>query len=225
MTMNDKIRVLLADDHPLFLEGLVEVVNKEADLECIGVAQDGEEAVKMAEDLKPDVVVIDIVMPKINGIVAAKNIIETCPETYVVALSAYDYRYYVMACLRAKVHAYLLKTSPCSELVQGIRLVYSGNVLYKIGKNCDLLSSVPSDGRTNHTHLLQPREIEILRLCGRGLCNKSIAAQLSISENTVETHLANTYKKLSAQSRMEAVIHALREGWLGIHELLDESCN
>jgi DNA-binding NarL/FixJ family response regulator len=214
----EKIRVLIADDHLPFLEGLSRILNDEKEMEVIGKAADGEEAVILSKDLHPDVAIIDISMPKLDGIQAAKQIKESSPDTAVLMLSAFLYNSYVVASLNAGAAGYLTKDTPLPELVSAIHVINEGERI--IGKRvaanfAGLLNSNNASGNPG----LHPREVEVIKFTAKGMRNKEIASQLKISERTVQAHLANIFNKLGVYTRTEAVLKALKEGWLDICDL------
>jgi NarL family two-component system response regulator LiaR len=217
----DKIRVLLADDHIIVREGTREFVQREPDMEVVGEAGDGEEAVKLANELKPDVVVMDIRMPKLNGIEATKKIKERRPSTAVLVLTAYENDQYIFALLEAGAAGYLLKGVRVHEVIDAIRAVYAGeSVLHPViaRRVIDRLVS-PATAETPVTESLSEREMEVLKLAARGISNKDIAEELFLSPRTVQAHLGNIFNKLGVASRTEAILHGLRKGWLTLEDL------
>ncbi len=219
----DKIRVLLAEDHTIVREGTREFVQRETDMEVVGEAGDGEEAVKLATELQPDVVVMDIRMPKFNGIEATKRIKELCPSIAVLILTAYDYDQYIFALLEAGAAGYLLKGVRVRELIDAIRAVYAGeSVLHPVIARRvieRMMSSAPRFSETQATERLSKREIEVLKLSAKGISNKNIAEQLFLSPRTVQVHLGSIFNKLGVASRTEAVLYGLRRGWLSLGDL------
>jgi NarL family two-component system response regulator LiaR len=215
-----KIKVLLAEDHVMVREGTREFVQREPDMEVVGEAGDGEEAVKLAKELKPDVVVMDIAMPKLNGIEATKQIKAIAPSIAVLILTAYDYDQYIFALLEAGAAGYLLKGVRVHELIDAIRAVYAGeSVLHPVvaRRVVDRLVS-PGGGETQAIPLSE-REMEVLKLAATGVSNKNIAQQLFLSPRTVQVHLGNIFSKLGVASRTEAILYALRKGWLTLDDL------
>ena len=219
----DKIRVLIADDHPAFREGLCRLLRDEKDLEVVSVVGDGESAVESAKQFKPDVAIVDISMPKLNGIEAAKQIKEFSSETAVLMVSAYSYPSYVLAALRGGAAGYLLKDTPLSDIINAIRMVNSGEAVFDMKATGKILRRIANDKSNGNRVVeeLQPREIEVLNLAAKGVGNKEIATKLNISERTVQTHLVNVFRKLHVSSRTEAVLYALKEGWLTMEDLPD----
>jgi DNA-binding NarL/FixJ family response regulator len=217
----EKIKVLVADKHPIFREGLCRLLEDENDLEAVGKAADGAEAVRLAKELLPDVAIIDVAMPGINGIEAATQIRATSPGTAILMMSAYGYESYMLASLRAGAAGYLLKNIPLRDLINAIRLVHAGEGVFDLKAASRILSRVAGDKGEEKRDLegLRRRELEVLRLVAKGLGNKEIAAQLVISERTVQTHLVNIFRKLGVSSRTAAVFTALKEGWLTLDDL------
>lgn len=220
----ENIRVLIADDHPIFREGLARLFRDEEGLECVGVAKDGEEALELTQRLQPDVAILDADMPKISGIDAARQIKKTCPNTAVLILSAYDYHYFVTAAIQAGVDGYLLKDTSRSELIQAIHMVRSGKGIFSLEATGEILLgtvAAASDTRLGFKGL-HSREIEVLRLAAKGLGNKQIANELGIAENTVGTHLANIFRKLGVKSRTEAALLALKKGLFSLGDTAEK---
>jgi NarL family two-component system response regulator LiaR len=219
----DKIKILLAEDHVIVREGTRELVQREPDMEVIAEADDGEEAVQLAAKLQPDVAIMDIAMPKLNGIEATKQIKALHPATAVLILTAYDDDQYIFALLEAGAAGYLLKTVRGHELIDAIRAVYAGeSVLHpkiarKVLSRFRPLATKPSEERA--AELLSERELEVLKLAAKGMSNKDIAEQLFLSVRTVQTHLANIFTKLDVGSRTEAILCGLRRGWFTLEDL------
>jgi DNA-binding NarL/FixJ family response regulator len=217
----DKIKVLLAEDHVMVREGTREFIKREADMEVVGEAGDGEEAVRLAKEIKPDVVVMDISMPKLNGVEATKQIKAFNPSIAVLVLTAYDYDQYIFALLEAGAAGYLLKGVKVHELIDAIRAVYAGeSVLHPvIARRVVNRLVTPGGKETPGAEPLSEREMEVLRLAATGVSNKDIAQQLFLSPRTVQVHLGNIFGKLGVASRTEAVLYALRKGWLTLEDL------
>ncbi len=215
-----KIRVLVADDHPTFREGLCHFLDSQEDIEVVGQSADGEEAVKLAREIIPDVAIIDIAMPRVNGIEAARQIKEACPAIAILMVSAYDYESYLVGSLRAGAAGYMLKNAPISELISAVRLVCSEEAVFNLKGISKVLDRITTkDGEKKNNMGLQRRELDILKRVARGLTNIQIAGELKISQRTVQTHMSNIFRKLGAHSRTEAVLHALRQGWITADEL------
>jgi len=213
-----KVKVVLADDHVLVREGTRNLLEREPDIEVVGEANDGEEAIELATELHPHVVLMDIAMPKINGIEATRQIKTRCPATAVLILTAYDNDQYIVALLEAGAAGYLLKNVKGSDLVNAIRAVNAGeSVLHptiarKVFKR--FTTPLEKSGETVSSQDLSERELEILRLAAKGMSNRDIANELFLSRRTVQAHLSNVFRRMGVGSRTEAVLHALTRGWL-----------
>lgn len=219
----EKIRVVLADDHDVVREGTAELLARYKDIEVVGQATDGEEAVAVCACLRPDVVIMDISMPRLNGLDATRQIKAKLPTTAVLVLTAFDDEQYVIALLQAGAAGYLLKSTRGAQLVEAIRQVHQGeSVLHPtIAKKVIHRFAHNEPAATERDHVvdrLSEREMEVLRLAARGLSNKEIAQDLVISIRTVQVHFANIFGKLQVGSRTEAVLEALRKGWISLHE-------
>ena len=210
--MKDKLTILIADDHPLLREALRHALESEKDVDVIAEAGEGEEAVRLASELKPDVVVMDIVMPKLNGIEATKKIKEIAPNIAILILTAYDDEEYVLGLLDAGAAGYLLKSARGRDLVEAIRAIRSGesvlhpNIIAKLLKRA---MTAPVEEH-KHTELFSERELQILKLVALGMSNKGIAGKLFLSERTVKAHLTNIFNKLNVASRSEAIVKGLK---------------
>lgn len=220
--MSKPIRILLADDHVMLRQGTVELLSKESDIEVVGEADDGQQAVDLALRLRPDIVVMDVRMPVLSGIEATRRIREAILGIQVLVLTAYDDDQYVLSLLEAGASGYLLKTAPVNELVKAIRLVQSGEspldpviarkvVLRMAGTRA---SSTPDQDKLPPVEPLTAREQEVLQLLAQGLNNRAIAEALYVSDRTVQAHLTNIFAKMGVSSRLEAVLSAIRRGWL-----------
>jgi two-component system, NarL family, response regulator LiaR len=221
--MSKKIRVLIADDHPPVRDGLADLLSKEPDIEVVAKAADGEETVNLVKKLAPDVAIIDVAMPKLDGIKATEKIKASSKGTMVLMLSAYPYEAYLLAALRAGASGYMLKTSLMDELISAIRSLSKGQSVFD-EKAISILVHRLNTSTTKREigcHVLHPRQIEVLRLVAKGNSNKQIAQKLEISERTVQTHLIRVFKELGTDSRLGAVLNALREGFLNLEDLLD----
>ena len=218
-----KIKILIADDHAFVREGTRRILEQEPDLEVVAEAGNGEEAVTLASELKPDVAIIDVAMPKLDGIEATRQIKALCPAVAVLVLSAYDDDQFVFGLLEAGAAGYLLKSVRGHEIVDAIRAVDAGeSVLHPsvARKVLNRFASVSNRAqRKKPLELLTEREVEVLKLVTKGLSNKDIADGLSLSIRTVQGHLANIFNKLRVNSRTEAVVHALKEGWVTLDDI------
>lgn len=220
LTDNAPIKVLVVDDHPTFAQGLSHLLDEESDLEPVGIATNGEEAIEMAHDLKPDVVVMDVSMPKLNGIEATKQIKKDLPNVIVLALSAYGYHPYVLSALEAGAAGYLLKSVPMRELMNAIRGLCVGETILDQKVAEKILRSITKPlGDVHTSNSMSPTELKVLKLGASGLSNKDIGERLSISERTVQSHFTCIFHKLGVGSRVEAAIKALKEGWLTLDDI------
>ena len=218
----NRIRLILADDHAVVRTGTRQLLERQPDFDIVGEASDGEEAVQLTHQLQPDVVVMDVRMPKVSGVEATRRIKTECPAVKVLVLTAHDDDEYVFALLQAGANGYLLKTAEFEELVKAIHTVAAGQsalapevtgkvvAQFTSGKS---LPEVLADTNDQYDGLTE-RELGILRLVGKGLSNKQIGKQLFISDRTVQAHLSNIFSKLGVSSRTEAVMHAVRKNWI-----------
>ncbi len=210
------IRVLLADDHKLIRAGLRLVVDQQPDLSVVGEADDGRQAVELAKSLKPNVVVMDIGMPNLNGIEAARQIRGIDPDASVVMLSMHSDEGYVLRALSAGARAYLLKDSATTDLVQAIRAVVEGKSFFSpaVSKVLlqDYIRKLQRSGAEDSYDLLSPREREVLQLVAEGKSNKEVASLLHLSVYTVETHRAKIMQKLNLKGVPELILYAVRKG-------------
>jgi two-component system, NarL family, response regulator LiaR len=220
--MDKPIRILLADDHIMLRQGTAELLRREVDIDVVGEAADGEEAVSLASQTRPDIVIMDIRMPVLSGIEATRIIREQIPQVQVLVLTAHDDDQYIFSLLQAGASGYLLKTAPVSELVKAIRQVHAGESPLDpaIARKVVVRMGGPSPGLAPHStaeppvEALTPRELEVLQLLAQGLSNRSIAEALFISDRTVQAHLTSIFAKTQVSSRLEAVLNAIRRGWL-----------
>ena len=217
--MERKIRVLLADDHVILREGIRQFLEDVDDIEVVGEADDGAGALHLVQKLMPDVVVLDIRMPVISGVEAARRIKIQHPEVKVLILTAYDDDPYVFALLQAGADGYIMKTSRAEELIRAVRDVYAGNKALSPEIATKVIQQItqrgPSSGGSQ-IEVLTRREIDVIRLAAQGKTNREIGQELHISHRTVQGHLANIYTKLDVNSRTEAVTEALKRGWIVI---------
>lgn len=223
----EKIRVLLADDHVLVRQGTRELLEQEEDIEVVGEAGDGEEAVRLATVQRPDVAIMDIAMPRLNGIEATKQIKARYPAVAVLVLTAYDDDPYIFALLEAGAAGYLLKDVRADELIKAVRSVHAGeSVLHPaVARKVINRFAQPADKRATESILdeLTERELEVLGLAAKGMTNREIAQELVISVRTVQVHLSNVFSKMGVGSRTEAVLLALRRGWITLEDTLRDS--
>jgi DNA-binding NarL/FixJ family response regulator len=218
-----KIKILIADDHAVVREGTRRILEQERDMEVVGEAGDGEEAVNLATSLKPDVAIMDISMPKMDGIEATRRIKVVCPSINVLILSAYDDDQFIFSLLEAGAAGYLLKSVRSRELLDAIRAVYSGeSVLHPSIARKVLNRFVSASGKPEGKEpsgMLSDREMEVLKLAAKGFSNQDIAEKLCLSIRTVQGHLGHIFNKLQVGSRTEAVVRALKEGWVTLDDV------
>lgn len=215
------ITILLAEDHVVVRESIRQSLERESNLEVVGEANDGEEAVRMAKQLKPDIIIMDISMPKLNGIEATRQIKAFQPSVIVLVLTAYDYEQYIFPLLEAGAAGYLLKDVSSRELINAINTVYRGEAVLHPAVARKILGRLrgAKGGGEEASELLTEREITILRMAARGMSNNAIAEELHLSVRTIESHLGVIFNKLGVGSRTEAVIQAVVKGWLKLDEL------
>lgn len=219
-----RIRVMLVDDHALFREGTRQLLCQEEDIDVVGEAGNGLEAIAVARATAPDIILMDIVMPRLNGVEATKQIKRTNPTTAVLVLSAYDDERYILGLLEAGAAGYLLKNVSGQELVQAIRAVYAGESVLHPAVTARLLamaahSKAGRGGIAERGAALTEREMGVLRLAAKGHSNKEIARELSLSLATVKAHLVSIFNKIGVGSRTEAVLEALRRGWVDVEDM------
>jgi DNA-binding NarL/FixJ family response regulator len=218
----DRLRVMVADDHALFRRGLQMVLEQEKDLELVGEASDGAEAVAKAQELMPDVILMDVRMPKRSGIEATGQIKDLLPHVKILMLTISDEEADLYEAIKAGASGYLLKEIPIEEVADAIRSVWAGqsrispSMASKLLNEFAAMSKVSGERPQVPAPRLTDREMEVLRLVAKGMNNRDIAKQLFISENTVKNHIRNILEKLQLHSRMEAVVYAVREKLLEI---------
>jgi len=224
LAKKDELTVLIADDHPLVREALHRALDVEEDMKVVAEASDGEEAVKLASELKPDVVVMDIVMPKVNGIEATRKIKEIAPDTAILILTAYDDEEYVLGLLDAGAAGYLLKSARGRDLVGAIRAIRAGesvlhpNIIARLLKR----ATVTAVKENKAQGLLSERESEVLRLVALGMSNKEVAEKLFLSQRTIKAHLTSVFNKLNVASRSEAIVKGLQWGLVALENTEDK---
>jgi len=211
-----KLRILLAEDHQVMRKGLRLLVGEQADMEVVGEADNGLEAISLAQQLRPDVVVMDVSMPKLNGLKATERLKELCPQIKILTLTRHTDDGYLQQLLEAGASGYVLKQSAPDELVRAIHAVAGGQtyldpvvtkqVVSRLGKRAP--RGTPSEKR------LSGREEEVLRLIAQGYLSKEVAARLQISIKTVEAHKANGMEKMGMKNRIDLVRYAMLQGWL-----------
>lgn len=201
----------MADDHPVVREGLVAILGTQPDFAVVGAAGDGQEVVRQVEALRPDVVLLDLAMPGMDGVEALSQLRQRVPEARVIVFTAFDTDDRILAAVRAGAQGYLLKGVPRDEIFRAVRVVHAGGSLLEPVVASKLLRQL-GRGDTPDASALTPRELEVLRLLARGLQNKEIAAELGIGGRTVKFHTGSLYRKLGAGNRTEAVALAAQRG-------------
>ena len=220
--MSSPIRVLIADDHAIVRKGIRALLSTKRDIQVVGEAVDGAEAVAQAEALSPDVILMDLVMPKMDGIQATREIAAKGSGARVLVLTSFAADEQVFPAIKAGALGYLLKDSEPQELVQAIRQVYRGEPSLEPSIARKMLSELSSPPRKPLTpDPLTARELDILRLIAQGRSNKEIAGQLMIAEDTVRSHVSNILGKLHLASRTQAALYALREGIASLDDVPD----
>lgn len=216
--MTRTVRILLADDHTVIRQGLRLLLEREPSFEVVGEAADGRQAIVLAEQLRPDVLVLDLAMPNLNGIEAARQIAARVPSTAIVVLSMHADESYLLQALKAGARAYLLKDSADSDLIAAVRAVSDGKAFFSPAISRlladDYVRQLQERGAHDSYELLTGREREILQLLAEGKSNKDVATILNLSPYTVETHRANIMQKLNLHSAPEIVLYAVRKGMI-----------
>ncbi|MDO8490943.1 MAG: response regulator transcription factor [Dehalococcoidia bacterium] len=219
----DRISIILAEDHVVVRESIRRFLDRQPDLCVIGEAGDGEEAVRLVTALKPNVLIMDIAMPKLNGIEATKMVKAACPSTAVLVLTAYDYDQYIFAVLESGAAGYLLKDVSGQELIDAIRAVRRGDSALHPAVARKLLARFrkPEAGHEdgNASSLFTDKELEVLKRAAKGMSNKDIAQELALSVRTVEAHLTSLFNKLNVSSRTELVVSALKKGLVALDDI------
>ena len=211
--MAGPIKIVIADDHPIVREGLTTVLGMEEDLEVVGQAANGVEAVSLARDLCPDVILMDLQMPEMAGVQAIREIKTQSPEIGIIILTTYDTDDYIFTGIEAGARGYLLKDSPPAQVLEAIRAVHRGDSLIQPSVATRVLDRVSQQAHGTATEqVLSTRETEVLQLISTGAANKEIAAQLLIGESTVKTHVIHILNKLGVKGRTEAAVEAARRG-------------
>ena len=220
--MDEKLRVLIVDDHALFRRGLQMVLRQEPDIDVVGEAADGQEAVEKAQELMPDVVLMDVRMPRQSGIKATEQIKDQLPHAKILMLTISDEEGDLYDAIKAGASGYLLKEISIDEVADAVRSVWAGQSRISPSMASKLLSEFAAmSKRADERHQLPAvrlteREMEVLKLVAQGMNNRDIAKELFIAENTVKNHIRNILEKLHLHSRMEAVVYAVREKLLEI---------
>jgi len=221
-----KIKILLVDDHAVLREGMRSLLENDKDFEVVGEASNGEEAIALVPRLQPDVILMDIVMPKLNGVEATKRIKQMSPVTNVLILTAYDDTAYILGLLEAGACGFLLKNARGSEIKDAIRAVQSGESVLDPVVTRKLIERVISTSKRTGEHVsreqLSQREAEILRLAANGASTQEIAEVLFVSVRTVKAHFTNIFNKMGVSCRTDAIIKGIREGYIRLDDTLRE---
>ena len=212
--MKEVIRLLITDDHPVVRAGLEGMLSRQPDMEVVGEANDGAEAVEMVDRLQPDVVLMDLRMPLVDGVAATEEIKNQHPETQILVLTTYDSDADILRAVEAGATGYLLKDAPREELYEAVRASSQGKALFAPAVADKLMRRIREPRRETLSH----REIEVLGFVRRGLSNKEIARSLHVSEATIKTHLIHAFKKLGVEDRTAAVTVALERGILRLEK-------
>jgi len=209
----ESMKILIADDHPVVREGLSAMLNRQPDIEVVGEAENGRECVEKTRELRPDIVLMDLRMPEMDGVEAMRQIAATNPEVRFIVLTTYDNDEYIFKGIEAGARAYLLKDSPREELFKAIRAVHRGESLIQpavAGKVLDRFAELSRQVQVPEA--LSDREVEVVKLIAEGTANKEIAVSLHISESTVKTHIQTIFQKLGVSDRTGAVTQSIRKG-------------
>jgi DNA-binding NarL/FixJ family response regulator len=218
----ERIRVVLADDHALVRQGITRFLEEAGEIVVVAEAEDGERALELVAEYKPDMAILDIRMPKLSGLDLARRIRAEHPQVKILVLTAYDDDPYVFALLKAGVDGYILKTADSTQLIQAVRQIMEGEAALDPGVAKRLMKRVASGrvtlGDDEVVERPTDRELEVLRLAGKGLTNRAIGRELGISDRTVQGHLARVYEKLHVSTRTVAVLKAVQAGWITVDD-------
>ncbi len=224
MAETKAIRVVLADDHAVVRKGIREFLEEAGDIQVVAEAATGAEAVALILEHRPDVAVLDIQMPEMGGIEATRQIKAQASGVHVLVLTAYDDDPYIFAMLQAGASGYVLKTAPSEELVRAVQAVARGESALDPAGTAKVMTQLASGrpaGAQATVEGLTERELEVLRLAAQGETNRAIGHKLGISDRTVQGHLANVFGKLGVSTRTEAVLLALKQGWITLDEAVE----
>jgi len=216
MAVKKSITILIADDQTLFREGIIDLLEDEKGLEVIGEASSGPEAIEKAKKLHPDVILMDIKLPQMNGVDATREIRKVCPKTYVLMLSGYEDEAHITEAIQAGANGYLSKMLPAAKLVQALRNFSSDGVMIPqapiMGKLIQGIRQIGAPGYEPAPDALTATEIKVMALLGKGKANKEIAGELGCSVKTIKNHLNSIFQKLGVNNRTEAVVKAIEKG-------------
>lgn len=222
-TRTTPVQLIVCDDHALFREGLSRLLDEQDDFEVVGKAADGQELVEQTLKLRPDVILLDVVMPGMDGIDAVRTLQRRNIPVRILMLSAFDEERFVLDAWKAGIHGYILKDTATKELVRAVRCVADGEVWIGEGFLSRIMDKYRAavegqmEDRSSQPGGLTPREREVLELLANGLRNKEIAARLFVSEKTVKTHLTHIYQRLGLKDRVEVALYAIRHGLVDIN--------
>lgn len=222
--MKEKLRILIVDDHTIVRDGLQALISAEATMEVVGVGADGVEAVEKARQLKPDVILLDLLMPRKDGVQATAEIRKENPTARILILTSYAEDHQVFSAIKAGAMGYLMKDTSAEELIQAIRDVAENRPALQPAIARKLMRDIQQqDGEAQSDNSLTEREIEILQMVAKGLTNQQIADALFLSERTVRTHITNILGKLRLDNRTQAALYALKEGIAHLPYTTDEN--
>jgi len=212
--MMAKIKVVLADDHKVLREATAELIDNQLDMQVVGQAGTGEDTLTLTKALQPDIVVMDIAMPRMDGLEATRQVTRECPRTRVIILSAHQDSEHVIQLLEAGAISYLPKTIGLNELLEAIRQTNQGESVLPPAIASVIVQQLSGRSQEKDKITLSSREVEVLQLVARGFTNERIAHDLKLSTRTIEAHLTHIFNKLNVNSRTEAALYALRKGWI-----------